>query len=60
MTEKENVLQEGLSDRVKVAEWEAIYRKFRSELMEAQRKYNDTLLEIKRFLGIDVQDALEC
>ncbi len=52
-------LEEGLSDRVKVAEWEATYRKFRSELMEAQRKYNDTLLEIKRFLGIDVQTPLE-
>ncbi len=47
-------LKEGLSDRVKVAEWESTYRRFRAELMEAQRRYNETLYRIKRFLGIDV------
>ncbi len=52
-------LERGLSDRVKVAEWEATYRKFRAELMSAQREYNDTLLEIKRFIGVDVSTPLD-
>lgn len=52
-------LREGLSDRVKVAEWESTYRRFRAELMEAQRKYNETLYRIKRFLGIDVEKPVE-
>ncbi|RLJ70525.1 outer membrane protein TolC [Hydrogenivirga caldilitoris] len=52
-------LERGLSDRVKVAEWEATYRRFRTQLMEAQRKYNETLYELKRFLGIDVDKPLQ-
>ncbi len=52
-------LERGLSDRVKVAEWEATYTKFRAQLMEAQRRYNETLLEIKRLLGIPVEKPLE-
>ncbi|MDQ7037763.1 MAG: TolC family protein [Aquificota bacterium] len=52
-------LKEGLSDRVKVAEWESTYRRFRAELLEAQRKYNETLYRIKRFLGIDVEKPVE-
>jgi len=52
-------LREGLSDRVKVAEWESTYRRFRAELMEAQRKYNETLYELKRFLGIEVERPVE-
>ena len=52
-------LERGLSDRVKVAEWEATYTRFRAQLREAQRRYNETLLEIKRFLGIDVSTPVE-
>ena len=47
-------LARGLSDRVKVAEWERIYRGFRAKLLAAQRRYNRVLLEIKRFVGIPV------
>ncbi len=49
----------GLSDRVKVAEWERTYRSFRAELLSAQRRYNEILMEIKRFAGIDVQKYVE-
>ncbi len=52
-------LKEGLSDRVKVAEWESTYRRFRAELMEAQRRYNETIYELKRFLGIDVEKPVD-
>jgi outer membrane protein TolC len=52
-------LDRGLSDRVKVAEWEATYTRFRAQLREAQRKYNQTLFEIKRILGVDVSKPLE-
>ncbi len=52
-------LEQGLSDRVKVAEWEREYRKFRADLLRAQRLYNETLLEIKRFLGIDLDTPVE-
>ena len=52
-------LKEGLSDRVKVAKLESTYRKFRAELMRAQRDYNRTLYEIKRFLGVPVDEPLE-
>ena len=52
-------LREGLSDRVKVAEWESTYRRFRAELMEAQRRYNETLYRIKRILAIDVTKPVE-
>ncbi len=52
-------LEQGLSDRVKVAEWESTYRRFRSQLLEAQREYNETLLEIKRFLGLDLSVPVE-
>ncbi|WP_457600904.1 TolC family protein [Hydrogenivirga sp.] len=52
-------LEEGLSDRVKVAEWWSTYRRFRAQLYEAQRKYNETLYEIKRFLGIEVNKPVE-
>jgi outer membrane protein TolC len=52
-------LERGLSDRVKVAKWYDTYRKFRKRLMEAQRWYNDTLLEIKRFTGIPVDVPVE-
>lgn len=52
-------LREGLSDRVKVARWEATYRRFRAQFLEAQRRYNETLYEIKRFLGIDVEKPMQ-
>lgn len=52
-------LNEGLSDRVRVAEWESTYRRFRAELMRAQRDYNRTLYEIKRFIGVPVDKPLE-
>ena len=52
-------LNEGLSDRVKVAEWESTYRRFRADLMKAQRDYNRTLYEIKRFLGLEVDAPVE-
>ena len=52
-------LKEGLSDRVKVAEWESTYRRFRAELFEAQRRYNETLYKIKRFLALDVTKPVE-
>ncbi len=52
-------LEQGLSDRVKVAEWESTYKRFRSDLMLAQRRYNETLYEIKRFLGIDLETPVE-
>ncbi len=52
-------LKEGLSDRVKVAKWESTYRRFRAELMNAQRKYNETLYELKRFLGIEVEKPVD-
>ena len=52
-------LEQGLSDRVKVAEWESTYKRFRSDLMLAQRRYNETLYEIKRFLGIDLNVPVE-
>ena len=52
-------LERGLSDRVKVAEWWNTYRKFRSDLYRAQREYNDTLLEIKRFTGLPVEVPTE-
>ena len=52
-------LNEGLSDRVKVAEWESTYRRFRADLMRAQRDYNRTLYEIKRFLGLEVDAPVE-
>ncbi|EDP75659.1 TolC family protein [Hydrogenivirga sp. 128-5-R1-1] len=56
---EEQRLEEGLSDRVKVAEWWSTYRRFRAQLYEAQRRYNETLYEIKRFLGIDVTKPVE-
>jgi outer membrane protein TolC len=52
-------LREGLSDRVRVAEWESTYRRFRAQLMEAQRRYNETLYRIKRFLSIEVERPVE-
>ncbi len=52
-------LSRGLSDRVKVAEWEKRYRAFRAELLSAQRRYNETLLEIKRFVGLDVETYVD-
>ena len=52
-------LERGLSDRVKVAEWWNTYRQFRAELYRAQREYNDTLLEIKRFTGLPVEVPAE-
>jgi len=52
-------LRRGLSDRVKVAEWEKTYRRFRAELLSAQRRYNRVLMEIRRFVGADVEDPLE-
>ena len=52
-------LDRGLSDRVKVAEWWNTYRQFRAELYRAQREYNDTLLEIKRFTGLPVEVPAE-
>lgn len=52
-------LERGLSDRVKVAKWESTYRRFRAELLEAQREYNETLYELKRFLGIKVEEHVE-
>jgi len=52
-------LEEGLSDRVKVAEWESAYRRFRAELMRAQRDYNRTLYEIKRFIGVPVEKTID-
>ncbi len=52
-------LKEGLSDRVKVAKWESTYRRFRAELMKAQRRYNETLYELKRFLGIEVEKPVD-
>ncbi len=52
-------LKQGLSDRVKVAEWESVYRKFKAQLTEAQREYNATLYEIKRFLGLEINESLE-
>ena len=52
-------LERGLSDRVKVAEWYNTYRRFRKTLMEAQREYNDTLFEIKRFMGFPVDEPVE-
>ncbi len=52
-------LERGLSDRVKVAEWEARYTSFRADLYKAQRLYNETLFEIKRFLGIPVDKPVE-
>ena len=52
-------LDRGLSDRVKVAEWWNTYRQFRAELYKAQREYNDTLLEIKRFTGLPVEVPAE-
>jgi len=51
-------LARGLSDRVRVAEWERTYRKFRAKLLAAQRRYNRILLEIKRFVGIPVDRAV--
>ncbi len=52
-------LSRGLSDRVKVAELEKRYRAFRAELLSAQRRYNETLLEIKRFVGLDVETYVD-
>ena len=52
-------LERGLSDRVKVARWESTYTRFRAQLFEAQRKYNETLLEIKRLAGIPVDKPVE-
>ena len=52
-------LERGLSDRVKVAQWESTYTRFRAQLFEAQRKYNETLLEIKRLAGIPVEKPVE-
>ncbi len=52
-------LERGLSDRVKVAEWWNTYRRFRAQLYRAQREYNDTLLEIKRFAGIPVDEPVD-
>ncbi len=48
----------GLSDRVKVAEWEKTYRYYRSKLLEVQRKYNETLYRLKRYLGIKMEEDL--
>jgi len=56
---EEHRLEEGLSNRVKVAEWWSTYRRFRAQLYESQRRYNETLYEIKRFLGIDVSKPVE-
>ncbi len=52
-------LSRGLSDRVKVAELEKRYRAFRAELLSVQRRYNETLLEIKRFVGLDVETYVD-
>ena len=52
-------LEEGLSDRVRVAKWESTYRRFRAGLMSAQRRYNETLYELKRLLGIEVEKPVE-
>ncbi|HIQ31003.1 MAG TPA: hypothetical protein EYH49_02405, partial [Aquifex aeolicus] len=51
-------LERGLSDRVEVARWELTYRRFRAELLQAQRRYNETIYELKRFLGLDVDEEI--
>ncbi len=52
-------LERGLSNRVRVAEWESKYRENRAKLLKAQRRYNETLLEIKRFLGLSLDSDVE-
>ncbi len=52
-------LERGLSNRVLVAEWESKYRQNRAKLLKAQREYNEILLEIKRFLGLSLEEAVE-
>ena len=49
----------GLSDRVKVSELEKTYRKYRMELFEVQRKYNETLYKLKRYLGLKMDEDVE-
>ncbi|RUM32016.1 MAG: hypothetical protein DSY42_01920 [Aquifex sp.] len=49
-------LRLGLSDRVKVAQLERTYRMYRAQLFEIQRKYNETLYKLKRYLGIDMKE----
>ncbi|GAB6065826.1 TolC family protein [Aquifex pyrophilus] len=51
-------LRLGLSDRVKVAEWERKYRYYRSKLLEIQRKYNETLYRLNRYLRINMEEDL--
>jgi len=51
-------LELGLSDPVRVAEWEKTYRSFRSQLFEAQKEYNETLYRLKRYMGIDLTKPL--
>ena len=52
-------LKQGLSNRVEVARWESKYRENRARLLEAQREYNETYTEIKRFLGLPLDRDIE-
>ncbi|WP_461830208.1 TolC family protein [Aquifex sp.] len=44
----------GLSDPVKVAEKETIYRRYRYELFKAQKEYNEALYRLKRYMGVEL------
>ena len=49
----------GLSDIEKVSRLERLYRKYRKELFEAQRKYNENLYKLKRYLGLKIDEDVE-
>ena len=44
----------GLSDPVKIAEKEKLYRRYRYELFRAQKEYNEALYKLKRYIGIEL------
>ncbi len=48
----------GLSDPVKVAEKEKLYRRYRYELFKAQKEYNEALYRLKRYMGIELTKDL--
>ncbi len=48
----------GLSDPVKVAEKEKLYRRYRYQLFKAQKEYNEALYRLKRYMGIELTEDI--